>query len=194
MRSRPRGRRRSVDRGTHRPAIEPRKWFSVPYADTVFNVEGNAVGRANASVRPVRRGLRTWHVRTLLVREPGDLGLGRGSTVGPHREGEEPKPMTNGPKKSDLAKVAVKPTNKAGHKTAAESVEPRARAEGTRTGEARTGHRAGHTCHRRWSAYVKQRGQGRKNGSLRCSTISASICSDCRSTRLSATRLPGWTA
>ena len=38
--------------------------------------------------------------------------------------------MTNGPKKSDLAKVAVKPTNKAGHKTAAESVEPRARAEG----------------------------------------------------------------
>jgi len=130
MRSRPRGRRRSVDRGTHRPAIEPRKWFSVPYADTVFNVEGNAVGRANASVRPVRRGLRTWHVRTLLVREPGDLGLGRGSTVGPHREGEEPKPMTNGPKKSDLAKVAVKPTNKAGHKTAAESVEPRARAEG----------------------------------------------------------------
>src|SRR5207245_2578554 len=102
MRSRPRGRRRSADRGTHRPAIEPRKWFSVPYADTVFNVEGNAVGRANASVRPVRRGLRTWHVRTLLVREPGDLGLGRGSTVGPHREGEgegrgEREPAKHGP-------------------------------------------------------------------------------------------------
>jgi hypothetical protein len=25
----------------HRPAIEPRKWFSVPGADTVFDVEGN---------------------------------------------------------------------------------------------------------------------------------------------------------
>jgi RNA-directed DNA polymerase len=38
--------------------------------------------------------------------------------------------MTNGPKKSDLAKVAEKPTNKAGGKTAAESVEPRAGAKG----------------------------------------------------------------
>ena len=26
---------------------------------------------------PVRRGLRTWHVRTLLAREPGDLGFDR---------------------------------------------------------------------------------------------------------------------
>src|ERR1039458_4764755 len=52
------------------------------------------------------------------------------STPGPHREGEEPKPMTNGPKKSDLAKVAGKPTNKAGIRTAAEPVEPRAGAEG----------------------------------------------------------------
>jgi RNA-directed DNA polymerase len=38
--------------------------------------------------------------------------------------------MTNGPKKSDLAKVAVKPTNKAGGRTTAESVEPRAGTEG----------------------------------------------------------------
>ena len=38
--------------------------------------------------------------------------------------------MTNGPKKSDLAKVAEKPTNKAGGSTAAESVEPRAGTEG----------------------------------------------------------------
>ena len=28
----------------------------------------------HASARPTRRGRRTWHVRTLLVREPGDLG------------------------------------------------------------------------------------------------------------------------
>ena len=32
---------------------------------------------------------------------------------GPHREGEEPKPMMHGREKSDLAIVAVKPANKA---------------------------------------------------------------------------------
>jgi len=49
----------------------------VPNADTVFDVESNTSGGDNASLRPVRRGLRPWHVRTLFVREPGDLGLGR---------------------------------------------------------------------------------------------------------------------
>jgi RNA-directed DNA polymerase len=63
------------------------------------------------------------------------MGTGRswvwsGSIPGPHREGKEPKPMTNGPKKSDLVEVARKPTNKAGIRTAAESVEPRAGTEG----------------------------------------------------------------
>lgn len=38
--------------------------------------------------------------------------------------------MMNGPKKSDLAKVAEKPTNKAGGRTAAEWAEPRAGTEG----------------------------------------------------------------
>ena len=57
-----------------------------------------------------------------------------GKHPGPHREGEEPKPMTNGPKKSDLAEVAGKPTNKAGIQTAAEPVEPRAGAEGNVNG------------------------------------------------------------
>jgi hypothetical protein len=32
---------------------------------------------------------------------------------GPHREGEEPKPMMHGHEKSDDAIVAMKPTNKA---------------------------------------------------------------------------------
>ena len=32
---------------------------------------------------------------------------------GPHREGEEPKPMMHGREKSDLAIVAMKPANKA---------------------------------------------------------------------------------
>ena len=38
----------------------------------------------------IRRGRRTWHVRTLLAWEPGDLGFGRRRIAGPCREGEEP--------------------------------------------------------------------------------------------------------
>ena len=41
---------------------------------------------------------------------------------GPHREGEEPKPMMHGLEKSDSAVVAMKPANNAG-KPAAEWVE-----------------------------------------------------------------------
>ncbi len=48
---------------------------------------------------------------------------------GPHREGEEPKPMMHGLEKSDPAVVAMKPANKA-EQSAAERVEPRAGAEG----------------------------------------------------------------
>jgi hypothetical protein len=36
-------------------------------------VEGNTAGRVIASAPLTRRGHRTWHVRTLLRREPGDL-------------------------------------------------------------------------------------------------------------------------
>ena len=77
-------------------------------------------------------------------RKLGDLMSGRRSRVlsaydGPHREGEEPKPMMHGHEKSDLAIVAMKPANKAeqpaaersaGTPTAAESVERRAGTKG----------------------------------------------------------------
>ena len=90
MRSGPRGPRRSVDRGAHRPAIEPRK-SPIPGADTVHIVEGNTSRRVSASARATRRGQRPWHVQTLLAREPGDLAIDRSATAtGPHREGEEP--------------------------------------------------------------------------------------------------------
>src|SRR3954452_20577324 len=73
-------------------------------ADVVRITEGNIDGRVSASARPTRRGRRPWHVWTLFVRESGDLGFGqRSMTVGPHREGEEPKPMMHEPEKSDLA-------------------------------------------------------------------------------------------
>jgi RNA-directed DNA polymerase len=48
---------------------------------------------------------------------------------GPHREGDEPKPMMHGGEKSDFAIVATKPTNKAG-RPAAEPVERRAETKG----------------------------------------------------------------
>jgi hypothetical protein len=44
-------------------------------ADAVTLAEGNTTGRASASARSTLRGLRPWHVRKLLVREPGDLQL-----------------------------------------------------------------------------------------------------------------------
>ena len=46
-------------------------------ADAVRRAEGNTVGHAIASARTPRRGQRPWHVRTLLVREPGDPKFGR---------------------------------------------------------------------------------------------------------------------
>jgi len=80
----PRGTPRSVDRGTGRPAIEPRK-LVLQDADVVHLTEGNTGGRVIASADPVLRGQRTWHVCTLLAREPGELRvdwLG----AGPHGE------------------------------------------------------------------------------------------------------------
>jgi hypothetical protein len=44
-------------------------------ADEVTYSEGNTVGHASANVQTALRGLRPWHVRKLLVREPGDLQL-----------------------------------------------------------------------------------------------------------------------
>ena len=49
-------------------------------ADTVCVVEGNMSKSANASTWPARRGRRTWHARTLLVRNREVSGLAVGST------------------------------------------------------------------------------------------------------------------
>ena len=80
MRSCPRGSRRSVDRGAHRPAIEQRK-IPILGADAVQMAEGNTFWRVIASARTTRRGQRTWHVQTLLAREPGDLAIDRAATA-----------------------------------------------------------------------------------------------------------------
>src|ERR1035437_4946786 len=44
----------------------------IPGADVVPLTEGNTDGCDSASAQTARRGLRHWHVRTLLAREPGD--------------------------------------------------------------------------------------------------------------------------
>jgi hypothetical protein len=64
----------------------------IPGADAVCVAEGNMSKRANASAWTAWRGRRTWHARTLLVREPGDLRVGHRphGSDGPRREGEEP--------------------------------------------------------------------------------------------------------
>ena len=46
-------------------------------ADAVCVAEGNTSECAIASARTTRRGRRTWHACTLLVREPGALSSGR---------------------------------------------------------------------------------------------------------------------
>jgi len=80
----------SVGERTGQPLSRERFFF--PDADVVPKTEGETGGCAIASIRPIRRGLRPWHVRTLLAREPGDLRVGQPlyGTAGPRREGEEP--------------------------------------------------------------------------------------------------------
>ena len=58
-----------------------RERLQIPGADAVVPAEGNTDGRVIASARPTRRGLRHWHVRKLLGREPGDLMPDRGGTL-----------------------------------------------------------------------------------------------------------------
>src|SRR5271166_6654385 len=78
----------SAGEGTGQPLSRDRNILG---ADAVEIAEGNMVEHANASARATRRGQRTWHVSTLLAREPGDLAFGRRqSRFGLHREGEEP--------------------------------------------------------------------------------------------------------
>jgi hypothetical protein len=60
-------------------------------ADAVETAEGNTAGGAIASRPTTPRGLRPWHVRTRLAREPGDLVPDhRQKPCGPHREGMAP--------------------------------------------------------------------------------------------------------
>ena len=97
-------------------------------AETLGTVEGNMCGIAmqDAVAPPGSKATsrskgRRWNLRDLMSGH-------RLLPTGPHREGEEPKPMMHGHEKSDSAIVATKPPNKAG-RPAAEAVERRAGAK-----------------------------------------------------------------
>ena len=97
-------------------------------AETLGTVEGNMCGIAmRDAVAPP--GSKTPSRPKGTRRNLRDLMSGhRLLPTGPHREGEEPKPMMHGHEKSDSAIVATKPPNKAG-RPAAEAVERRAEAK-----------------------------------------------------------------
>jgi hypothetical protein len=57
-------------------------------ADAVPLAEGNTDGHAIASARPAQRGLRPWHMQTLLAREPGDLMPDQGGLLPLARTGK----------------------------------------------------------------------------------------------------------
>lgn len=65
-----------------------RESSTFPDADAVPKAEGHADMRAIASAWQTGRGQRPWHVQTLLVREPGDLRTGLGSSVAQVRIGK----------------------------------------------------------------------------------------------------------
>ena len=65
----------------------------------------------------------------------------------------------------DSAIVAGKPTNKGGADPLRSRWSQGRRPRGMRGSKARTGHRVGEPCHRRWSAYGKQQGKGRRKSS-----------------------------
>ena len=112
-------------------------------AEGFYSLEGNMCSTAMRGTVALPGSKATSRAKGL-HRNLGGLVSGRRGWVlceygGPHREGEEPKPMMHGHEKSDSVIVAVKPTNKvdqlsaeqsAKGPTAAEPVEPRAETKG----------------------------------------------------------------
>jgi hypothetical protein len=108
-------------------------------AEGFHSLEGNMCGTAMRGADALPGSKATSRAKGS-HRNLGDLVSGRQALRerdGPHREGEEPKPMMHGREKSDLVIVAGKPANKASEPpadsagaNAAESVERRAGAKG----------------------------------------------------------------
>ena len=100
-------------------------------AESFHSLEGNMCGTAMRGADALPGSKATSRAKGS-HRKLGDLGSDRNgaAVAGPHREGEEPKPMMHGPEKSDLAIVAGKPANKA-----EQSAAPSLRSDSTRRGK-----------------------------------------------------------
>jgi hypothetical protein len=86
-------------------------------AEGFHSLEGNMCGTAMRGADALPGSKATSRAKGS-HRNLGDLASDRRRRVpcvygGPHREGEEPKPMKHGREKSDLVIVAMKPANKA---------------------------------------------------------------------------------
>jgi hypothetical protein len=84
-------------------------------AESFHSLEGNMCGTAMRGAVALPGSKATSRAKGS-YRNLGGLVSGRQASCerdGPHREGEEPKPMMHGREKSDPAIVAVKPANKA---------------------------------------------------------------------------------
>src|ERR1700730_8284859 len=130
MRSRLQGRRRSVDRGTYGPGIQPRK--SEPpgcrrYKEKRKAASGASISREATGPRAVRDPV---HVRTHLAREPGNPLVARSDgCCGTRREVQGRTPTMNDQGKSDRPVVPMKSPNNAGQ-PAAEGMEGSGLAKG----------------------------------------------------------------
>jgi hypothetical protein len=94
--------------------IEPRK-IDIAGAESLYSLEGKMCGTAMRGADALPGSKATSRAKGS-YRNLGGLGSGRRmlrERGGPHREGEEPKPMMHGPEKSDPAIVVEKPANKA---------------------------------------------------------------------------------
>src|SRR6266446_3104063 len=130
MRSRSQGRRRSVDRGTCGPGMQPRKKLTPGRRrckEKRKAPSGAPISRGVPESRAVRDPV---HVRRHLAWEPGDPKSAQGrSRLGTRREVQGRTPMTNGSGKSDRPVVPEKSPNKTGQPVA-EGMEGRGLAKG----------------------------------------------------------------
>ncbi len=113
MRRRPAMAWRSVDRGTRRPGIEPRKsTHSLRGADAVLEVEGNMMRTAKARSVSAPRGLRPCACVQAVRAETGRSHTWpRTAPRGPHRESQGNTTVMSGSGKSDRLIVPRKFSN-----------------------------------------------------------------------------------
>src|SRR6266851_8990156 len=130
MRSCSQWQRRSVDRGTCGPGIQPRKKLTPGCRRCKEKRKAPSSAPISRGVLESRAVRDPEHVRRHLAWEPGDPKSAQGrSCLGTRREVQGRTPMTNGPGKSDRPTVPAKSLNNAGQPVA-EGMEGRGLAKG----------------------------------------------------------------